>query len=340
MPHGKVYDSGYALVGAASYVLATNATSFQIQNPRRGLAFDPVGLSYLLPRLGWEFDQPSAHHSIGCALLLTLCGYEADGNDMVHTGLATHYVEDGYKLNVLETCLAEMDSHERQGVVPEPRRFHGAKGKGDEDVNEHFRNLAVANLVQNLSVYDAAGKHEYGASLSEAVLGKDGTLLDADPSLTLEENRIRLYGENTSWLVNWAATLKSAWEEPTVEGVAERLREIGATEAEFEGKEDAEEDLKVARKATQLAEEMDKASPLSMRVAHRLLLLGSQGGETMETCMAREKKSQIQLFTKKDGDYVRWAENELGGKGGAFAGWGHGSVKDVTDDEVLEIIGE
>lgn len=31
-----------------------------VLNPLRGLAFDPIGLSYLLPLVGWEFHQPSA----------------------------------------------------------------------------------------------------------------------------------------------------------------------------------------------------------------------------------------------------------------------------------------
>jgi ELWxxDGT repeat protein len=50
-----------------------------------------------------------------------------------------------------------------------------------------------------------------------------------DPSVTLPEDRIQMYGELEIDLVNWSATFGEAFDEPTVGGMMERLREIAAT---------------------------------------------------------------------------------------------------------------
>lgn len=356
LPNGLVTDAGYALLGG-SYVLATQATAFRVLNPLRGLAFDPVGLSYLLPRVGWEFHQPSAQHSAACACLLALAGYEADAQDMVATGLATHYVGGPYKLNLLERALSDLNSFENQSLHPPPAYFYGTDPatKRKADVNDHFRNVAVANVIQCLSEYDAAGAHEYGCSLRDELDGETGLFLkDKDPSLTLPHERIQMYGELDSDLVNWSATFGQVFEEPTVAGMLERLREIAATKAEFEGRAGCEDDVLVAEQAQALVTNMERRSPLALCVTLQLLRRGMEHDATLEACMEREKTSQMRLFAKEDGDYARWAAS---GKGvglaemplgdsfvireqdDLFSGWAHSSVKEVTQDEVHEIVG-
>ena len=146
--------------------MATHSTSFRILNPLRGLAFDPVGLSYLLPRVGWEFGQPSADHSRAIAMILALTGYEACAEDMVATGLATHYIGGPFKLNLLERTLCELNSYENSALYANFSTFYGREDER-EDINAPFYNVAVANLIQNLSEYDAAGAGEYACKMSD-----------------------------------------------------------------------------------------------------------------------------------------------------------------------------
>jgi enoyl-CoA hydratase/carnithine racemase len=370
MPHGLVTDAGYSLL-LGSYVLATHSTSFQILNPLRGLSFDPVGLSYLLPRVGWEFGQPSAEYSSAIASILALTGYEANAEDMVSTGLATHYIGGPFKLNLLERALSELNSFEYQSLVAPPKRLYGRKldevdgiipGEGvgvgagmGSDVNAQFKNVAVANLIQHVSEYDAAGADEYGVHLRDDLDDETGLFLkDADPSVTLPEERIQLYGELVSELVNSAATFRDAFAEPTVEGIMERLREIAATKGEFEGKLGYEEDVMVAEQAQSFVVNMEQRSPLALCVTNQLLRKGMDDDETLESCMERERVSQLRLFTKENGDYVRWAESGSGvglvemthgnsslirKREDMYSGWKHASVKDVTNDEIQEIVG-
>ena len=90
IPHGAVEDAGFCFL-MSSYVMATQESSFRVLNPSRGLSLDPVGLSYMLPRLGQEFKQPAAAFK-GCGMILGLMEYEADASDMVETGMATNYM--------------------------------------------------------------------------------------------------------------------------------------------------------------------------------------------------------------------------------------------------------
>ena len=354
IPNGLTTDSGYSLL-LGSYVLATHSTSMKILNPLRGLAFDPVGLSYLLPRLGWEFDQTSKEYSKACGVLLALTGYEANAEDMVATGLATHYIGSPYKLNILERGLSEINSFAGQSLRPKPKSLHGREQDDGFDVNEDFRNVAVGNLIQYISEYDVAGADEYGCYLRDDLDEETGLFLkDKDPSITLAEDRIQMYGEVFSEFVSWGATFQEALLEPTVEGIIARLEEIAATKAEFEGKSGCEEDVMVAEQAESLVTNMKQRSPLALRTMHRLLQQGAEADETLETCMEREKTSQMRLFAKEDGDFVRWAESGkgvglVGMKGVAsimkereetFSNWNHASVKEVTDDEVEEIVSD
>lgn len=363
LPHGLVTDSGYSLL-LGSYVLATHSTSFRMLNPLRGLTFDPVGLSYLLPRVGWEFRQPSSTCSSAIASILSLTGYEANAADMVSTGLATHYIGGPFKMNLLERALADINSFEYQNLIAPPKTLYGRNKKynnggdyEDDDVNSQYRNVAVANLIQHVSEYDAAGADEYGVHLRDDLDDETGLFLkDTDPSVTLPEERIQLYGEVVSELVNAASTFREVFAEPSAEGIMERLREIASTKAEFEGKIGCEEDVMVAEQAQSFLTSMEQRSPLALCVTNHLLQKGMGDDETLESCMERERVSQLHLFTRNNGDYVSWAKSGCGvglvempfGNSSLIrkkedlylGGWKHSSVKEVTEDEIREIVGE
>ena len=100
LPHGAMTDGGAAFL-LSSYVLATYDSPFSILNPSRGLSLDPTGLSWWWPRLGQEFEQESVPYLVGCALSLGLTGYKANYQDMMETGLATHYIESSEAVPVL-----------------------------------------------------------------------------------------------------------------------------------------------------------------------------------------------------------------------------------------------
>jgi hypothetical protein len=177
---------------------------------------------------------------------------------------------------------------------------------------------------------------------------------ERDPSLTMPEDRIQIYGELVSPLVSWAATFSSAWEEDSVEGIMERLREIASTKAEYEGKPGYEEDVAVAEQAQYFVSSMEQRSPLALKVTYELLCRGADEDETLRSCMQREKSSQMKLFSEEDGDFIRWAQSGQGvgltrmqGKASlireqesVFTGWKHASVRNVSSDEVAEILGD
>ena len=354
VPNGLVTDGGYALL-SGSYALATHNTSYRILNPLRGLTLDPVGLSYHLPRVGYTFAQESvATHSWGVALLLALAGAEASPADLVSTGLATHYIASPSKLNLLERSLMDLNSFAGQSLKKNPKKYYGHEHEAGPDVNDQYRNVAVGNLIQSLSEYDAAGADEYGCYL-KSELDEEGLYLrERDPSLKLEEDRVQMYGELVSPLVNWSATFESVWEEETLEGIMERLHEVAATKDEFVGKKGYEEDVAVAEQAGYFVKCMEARSPLALAVTYALLCVGSDEEETLRSCMEREKRAQMKLMIKESGDFVKWAESGMGvglvsmpgkaslvrEKEGVFDGWRHKSLRDIEMDEIKEILGD
>jgi enoyl-CoA hydratase/carnithine racemase len=356
VPHGLVTDGGYALLGS-SYALATDATSYRVLHPLRGLTLDPVGSSYSLTRCGREFRQKTVmQHSWGCALLVALTGYEANAVDLVTTGLATHYIGGPYKLNMLERGLMNINSYDGQRLKRNPRRLYGHEHEvTGPDINDEFRNVAVGNLIQSISEYDAAGADEYGCYLKNELDDDQHLFLkEKDPSLRMSDERIQMYGELVSPLVSWAATFSSVWEEESVEGIMERLREIASQKSKYEGKLGYEEDAAVAEQAEYLVSCMEARSPLALEVTYGLLCAASDEEETWQSCVVREKRAQMKLMTQSNGDFARWAESGQGvglismeGKASlirqeesVFTGWNHASVKDVTEDEVAAILGD
>ena len=321
IPHGLISDGGYAL-NMGSYVLATSDSRFRIMNPLRGLALDPVGLSYILPRLGWEYQQPSASYPVGSILALT--GYEANESDMVETGLATHFLDSIGKLGAVERALANLAPYEQQKLIKEPSTRYGdvSAENSNRDMNARFRNAAVAGLMHAVSAYDAMGQ-EIVSARDEAAF-----LADEDPSLVLEADRGQMFGDRESMLLNVAATFQDVFEEEkSVEGIVERMREYASAETSNE------EEVEFVNAAKELLAGMEAQSPLALRAVHKLMTIGKEAKETLETCMERERKVQLRLFEKDD--FNNWAKS--GAKEGEFKDWKHASVKDVTSGEVEEL---
>jgi enoyl-CoA hydratase/carnithine racemase len=324
MPHGMVTDSGYALC-LGSYVLATPQSYFQILNPSRGLALDPIGFSFFLPRLGWEYNQRSSNFK-GCGMILALTGYEANSHDMVETGLATHTVSSVRSLALLERHLAAIPPFDQQGLVKKPQQTYGRPTA--RDANSRFRNVTVAYTVEQIAEYSANKANE---------LQFDYTQINAeDPALDVEivpwESAFFASG-----LVDVAATFDKIFtQEETLEGLVERFREIGSREATDP---EVQEGIDVAKG---FVSSIERQSPLALRVVHKLMTLGGGRKATIEACMERERTAQLKLFQKPD--FQNWAEHVLkyGGneaQAPSFTGWKHKNVAAVSEDEVDEILG-
>lgn len=338
VPHGLLSDGGY-LLAMGSYALATSQSRFEIQNPTRGLALDPIGLSYILPRCGQEYNQPSRNFPVGKILALT--GYQADHSDLVETGLFTHSLGSLGGLGLLEWTLSQSLPYNQQNLVEEPTKLYGGEKGGvsqsslgrwnrrshqPEDVNAHLRNVAVANIINGVSEFDAAGQEPTGTPPEMDLWDEE------DPSLVLQGEQMRVCGDRESHLVNIAATFQDVMEEETaVEGVLERMREFSSMEVE--GKD--EEEVEFVNVATRLVEGMESRSPLSLSVVWELLKAGKGDGETLKSCMEREQSSQLNLL--EHDDYKRWIESGL--DEGVFKNWTHSTLRDVTSDEIKEILG-
>jgi enoyl-CoA hydratase/carnithine racemase len=312
-----------------SHVLATDESSFVINNPKRGLALDPIGLSYTLPRLGQEFRQPSAPFPVGAILALT--GYEADAADMVETGLATHYIQTFRNVAPLERILSELPSWEQQKLIKPDKTWYTGKSSSLEDsqttdINAPFRNVSISHYLQAMSIYDAAGQE-----LSNTPSEDEAEFWQTeDPSLVLHEDRGRAYGDRTSMLVNIAATMTFFDQEKTVVGIMERLKGITHRPAHDEEEKEA---LNIAKG---LLAGMESASPLALLAVHRLMEMGKGKMESLEQCMEREARVQLNLMMHQD--FQQWAKSGM--SEGSFKGWKHKKVKDVANDEVEELFQE
>ena len=137
VPHGSVNDGGSWLL-SSSYVLVTSDTSLSVRNPSKGLSLDPSGLSFILPRMGWDYDNPASSnddnnpaskYSMTAALILSLTGYVADADDLVRTGLATHYLGSSNEIGTLERVLSDLDPWDRQGHVRRRAQDYGERYK-------------------------------------------------------------------------------------------------------------------------------------------------------------------------------------------------------------------
>jgi enoyl-CoA hydratase/carnithine racemase len=322
MPHGVVTDAGYALC-MGGYVLATRQTSFRILNPSRGLSLDPIGFSYLLPRLGWEHEQRSSIYP-GCGMILALSGYEANCFDMVETGLATHLVSDSDALPLLEHNLASCLPWNQQKLVQKPMHFYGQQPPSD--ANARMRNVTIANLIEQMTEHSSNPSnslpYDYGATnMDDPALDTDQVPWDS--------------GFFSSDLVDMAAHFDKIFQqEKSLVGLMERLRQAGAQQSEDP---DEKEGIRVAN---ELVERMERQSPLALRVVHQLMKMGGGRLATMENCMDREAKAQHKLLGRAD--FSEWAKHvrKHGDESAApaFAGWQHENVAAVSAEEVDEIL--
>lgn len=334
VPHGHTTDGGYAFL-MATHVLTTQSSTYQILNPSRGLSFDPIGLSYMLPRLGWEYDQPCAEYPTGTLLALTK--YTANGEDMVETGLATHYLQSIHKMGSLERALGELKPWENQGLYkPSSRLYTGERtgfltNKSREIMNVQYHNVAVCHLLHGCCVYDAAGQ--------EIVLDNEDIKhplqwAEDKPGVIDEYKDCSLfYGERRSRMVDVAATFSEIFQEPTVIGMMERLREVAhssLTEVLYEDDVDAREIAK------ELVSDMESQCPLALRVVHALMQLGARDGETLESCMEREMAVQLKLMEGQD--YQNWCQSQRNTQKEGCS-WKHESVTHVRDVEIEELLG-
>jgi enoyl-CoA hydratase/carnithine racemase len=321
LPHGAVNDGGYALC-MGSYVLATPQTFVRVLNPSRGLSFDPIGFSFLLPRLGWEYSQRSAKYP-GCGMIMALTGYQADANDLVETGLATHLVSNIAMLPLLEQGLETLQPWNLQGLVSKPRHYYGQAPP--RDVNAKMRNVSVAHTIDQLT-------HHAANNANDALPIDYFNVNSEDPALDVEH----VPWESaffSSDLVDYAATFDNIFkEEKSLQGLMERFREIGARQTQ-----DAEE-MEGIHVAKDFVERMERQSPLALRVVHQLMTIGSGRQATLENCMEREKKAQLKLLGMSD--FENWAKFAMKQTDATapFTGWKHKNVAAVTAEEVDEII--
>lgn len=320
LPLGLTHDSGYALC-TGGYVLATENTSFRVMNPSRGLSFDPIGLSFILPRLGWEFQQPSADY-VGCGLILALSGMEANVDDMMKTGLATHYIGSASKLGQLERSLSDLSPWNQQDLLKQRPRFYG-QAERTNDVNKDFRNVSVANLIQTFSTYD----------ISEGIMFDPDviTASEDDPSLNLDHEPVYLRRESN--LLHYAATFDAIFkEENTVFGIVERLKEVANRDSIDE---EVKETISMAKK---LVQRIEQQSALAVSVVYRLMQAGGKRGQSIDSCMEREKKAQVKLF--KEQDFQKWAKHTASSNSNdLFTDWEYKRLNDVPEDQVQEIVG-
>lgn len=140
-PNGFISDGGLAFL-MGQYVLATPHSSLRFDQPTRGLSFDPTGASYVLNRVGYDFEQiPAKKYASTIAKILALTGFEADAYDMVSTGLATHFVENLHNIYVLETALAVRYCPIKiKDYCPNP---HDLKANGSK------KNMPISNQVES-----------------------------------------------------------------------------------------------------------------------------------------------------------------------------------------------
>ena len=358
MPHGAVTDGGYALC-MGSYVLATEESSVRILNPSRGLSFDPIGYSYILPRLGWEYNQESKKYS-GCGMIMALSGYEANSSDMIETGLATHLMGDSGMLPILEEELATLPPWNQQGLVRKPKQMYGQNSSLQNqnrhqqqqnylqqqlqsqrptpnqfsDVNGKFRNRNVGLLMAQISDVSADSSNDFPFDFTS--IYEDGS---DDASLDTEHVPWDS-GFYSSPLVAMAAELDDIFrQESSLEGLIERLKEVAAGADSDSGS--GGEEFSTPALAKELVDRMERQSPLSLRVVYQLMKMGGSRKATMENCMAREGKAQRKLM--KEPDFRNWLAHvqKHGGNEAnapAFEGWKHSSVKEVTAEEVDRLI--
>jgi enoyl-CoA hydratase/carnithine racemase len=318
IPHGKVTDGGYAICQAA-YVMTTDETSFCILNPSRGLALDPIGLSYMLPRLGWDYKQHSAQYP-GCGILLGCSGIEITCHDMVYTGLATHYMNSIRRLGPLERAISETVPWNQQALFKAEPLVYGQQPIGFDE-NEPARNIQLGSVIEAATTY----------SVFHAILDQSEPPDAGDPTTTLDYDPW-LGTDQPTPLIDRAIVFANIFrEESTILGIVDRFRQLASSSPS----EDYPRNTLEA--AAQIVQGFESQSPLALSVTYELLKIGSRHGQTVDSCIDRETRTQMNMFSKPD--FKNWAEHAVAnGEDVPFKGWVHKDLKAVSPDEVEEII--
>ena len=294
--HGNVQDGGFALC-IGRYNIATEKSSFQVLNPRRGLTLDG-GLSFVLPRLGFGLSHLMKNKkdlsTIPMGKVLALTGYSANCFDMVSSGLASHYMDWD------KASLLEMEISETLPVF-----------KGDQ------RDVDI-RLEEMMNIYSAGSYHK-NDFFAEDVPYFDEVL--EDESGEVKHIKIvppfRMGEDHGSRLIDIAYAFNDIFNESSLVGVVERLKEVQGTE---------HYDDEVKSCASAFLEGMEKSSPLALHATFRLLNEGQKQVKLME-CLEREQKVQMNLF--ETDDFKKWRSNQGGG-----LKWKHENINDVTESEV------
>jgi Enoyl-CoA hydratase/isomerase len=320
LPHGALHNAGLVWL-QASYAIATPETCALLDNTSRGLTFDPVGLSFLLPRMGQEFRQPSAKYP-ACGPIFALCGHFANAQDLFHTGLATHHVRSLRQLSSFEQTLMELPPWDQQALIKNPKRYYGDDSNANFDHQALFRNRAVADAVFRFADARADGTN----------LQDEAEIKSTDPSLDIHRDVMaerEIVESSVSDLVNRAKMFDGLFRKHahSLTDLYDALDEVSqrTTTDEWE-----QEKIDVAK---EWIEHMKVQSPLALRVTHRLLQLGSRSGETRTSCVNRERIAQGKMLQGKD--FQAWCVNV---QSGGVPAWQHAGIKDVSDQEVADVI--
>ena len=78
---------------------------------------------------------------------------------------------------------------------------------------------------------------------------------------------------------------------------------------------------------------------LALSVVYSLMEHGSKKGESLESCLEREKRAQLKMFQQADFD--SWARHQGASTepGDVFTGWKYKTPAEVPQDQVAEIVG-
>lgn len=327
MVHGGLQNGGFVWLQGA-YAIATPETCLQFTGPSMGLsAFDPVGLSYTLPRMGKEFNQPSKPYAPAMSVLLSILGYQAQGWDLVATGLATNYIDDNPNgLDIFEQELAELPPWNQQGLLKRPVMNYGYNPDDLPDINAPYRNVSVADAVQCFASTRANNSSVWSGSQEIYRTDKEVSL---DPDCLYLEEMPPVHSD----LVDIAAAFSEVLHpSKSLVEIRERLKEI----ASLTKNEENERGVEIAK---ELVRRLEAASPLALLATHRLLQMGADtdtGRASRDQCMQREAIVQRNLFLGSD--FRKWAE--YGKDIETFTAWKHSSLDQVTKDEVEALFNE
>lgn len=139
--NGITMGGGVGLSVHGQYRVATDNTMFAM--PETGIGFFcDVGGSYFLPRLKWPMG-----------MYLALTGARLKGPDVLHAGVATHYVSQD-KMEELEAALLALDGS--SGVEAVLEKFHESSTPDKitpmmDDISRHFSKESVQAILESLN---------------------------------------------------------------------------------------------------------------------------------------------------------------------------------------------